>query len=71
MEAAVADDLTPHDLVRLGRVLHVVSVLVADEGGLATEHGLVELERRAGVAAKVQVGRGADGHGWLLASVVG
>lgn len=71
MDAVVALDLAPHDLGGLGRVLDVVGVLVGNEGDLATENGLIELKRRAGVAAKVQVRGGGDGHGCSFVWVIG
>src|SRR5262249_8785210 len=59
------DRLAPHDLVCFGRIRHVVRVLVRDDGEIAVEHGLVECEGGACVAAEVQVRGGCYAH-WSL-----
>jgi hypothetical protein len=45
--------------VGIGLVLDVPGVLVRDDGELAAEHGLIELQRSTRVAAEVQVGCGS------------
>ena len=60
--AVVGDDLAPHDLVGLGRVLDVMGVLVGDHDEAPAEDGLVELQRHPGVASQVDVNDRVDAH---------
>lgn len=65
-EAILGGDLAPHYLIRLGRVLDILGVLVGDDGDVATEHGLVELQRRTSITTEVEVVGNAYGHDSLL-----
>lgn len=65
-EAALGGHLAPHDLLRLRRILDTLGVGVGDQDLIPAENGSIEGERRACVAAKIQVGHGFDRHRILL-----
>ena len=63
------DDLSPHDLLGLLSIGDIAGIAIGHQSEFAAENSLVELKRRAGITAEVEMGRGLDGH-WLSALLV-